>query len=158
MKEEFNKLMNLLNQHQEGKKIDLDELLKASTIFFKHLQEAFLTADPSEKKDILNMVNEMYAAMAAHAKQISRASGLSQEDIAGYVQNPNNFTPEQWQLMQEARQQIVDSSKGISDHLKQFSNETKQPGGPASSPPPSGPKTDKRPPSSRPKKDKWMKS
>jgi hypothetical protein len=159
MKEEFNKLMALLKQHQEGKQVNLDELLKASTVFFKHLQDAFLTANPEDKKEILHMVNEMYAAMAAQARQLSKSSGMTQEDIAGYVQNPNNFTPEQWRLMEESRKEIMEASRGISDHLRKFAAEQKsQPGGPASSPPPSSTKGEKKPPSTRPKKDKWMKS
>lgn len=157
MKDEFKRLMSLLTQHQDGKGVNLNELLRASTAFFKDLQTSFLTADQADKKEILHMVNEMYAAMAAQAREISKTTGMSQDDIAEYVQNPDNFTPEQWKMLQETREKISSSSKEISEYLRSLA-EAGAAAQPENLKENSETQTPKKKSTARTKRDKWMKT
>jgi hypothetical protein len=153
MKEEFDRLMKVFAERQEGKHIDLNEMLRQAVSFFNELKEAFLNAKTEqEKKEIMGMVNQMYAVLITQSKQIVQSSGMSNEEIAAYVQNPNNFTPDQWKLMESTREQIQSSSKEIAQYLRQNESE----GTPQT---PSSPKKEgERKKPSVPSRDQWMKS
>lgn len=156
MKEKFTHLMKLLTQHEHGGKINLDELLKTSVAFFEEMKEAFVHANPEEKKEIMSMVQQMHAALVAQSKKTQSLTGLREEEVAAFVQNPNNFTPEQWKSMEETREKIFSSSKEISQHVKGLAKE--KAAGPAGVLPQKK-EAPKSPPSSKkPKRDQWMKS
>lgn len=154
MKEEFDRLMKVFAERQEGKHIDLNEMLRQALGFFNELKEAFLNAKTEqEKKEIMNMVNQMYAVLISQSKQIIQSSGMTNEEIAAYVQNPDNFTTDQWKLMQSTREQIQSSSKEIAQYLRKNENE-----GAITPPPSSSRKEGEKKKPTPPSRDQWMKT
>ena len=158
MKEEFKKLMLLFDRYQKGEKIDLNELLQLSTSFFANLKDEFMKADEEEKKEIMVMVNQMHAVLQAQSKRAGEMTGMTSEELNAFVKNPNNFSPEQWRMMEDTREKIFSSGKDISKHLKAMQKKNS----PVGEEPPG--KEGKKPTSIRKKKsshtqrDKWMKS
>ena len=50
---------------------------------------------------------ELYNQMTAETKHITERSGLSEEQLVSFAENPGNFSPEQWRAIQESRQRIT---------------------------------------------------
>jgi hypothetical protein len=92
------------------------------------------------------MMAEMYKQMIAETKKITERSGLSEEQLMSYAENPSNFTPEQWKQIQESRQKISEAGQDLSKVIQELSK-----GGPIASPPAKEEKKGKKS-----KKSQWM--
>lgn len=141
LKDDFDRLLKLFHEGAEGNLSNLDEVFSQSLEFFKHLKAQIEKGTPEEKQEAMRMMGELYSQMNIAAKQITEKSGLTEEQLLSYADNPSNFTPEQWAAIQESRQQI---SKAGEDLAKAVEGIGKKP-----SPGKEGKKS---------KKSQWMRS
>ncbi len=146
LKDEFNRLIKLFQEGAEGKQINLEEVFGQSLEFFQHLKAQMETGNPEEKKEAMTMMAEMYKQMIAETKKITERSGLSEEQLMSYAENPSNFTPEQWKQIQESRQKISEAGQDLSKVIQELSK-----GGPIASPPAKEEKKGKKS-----KKSQWL--
>ena len=147
LKDEFNRLIKLFQEGAEGKQINLEEVFSQSLEFFQHLKAQMETGNPEEKKEAMTMMAEMYKQMIAETKKISERSGLSEEQLMSYAENPANFTPDQWKQIQESRQKISEAGQDLSKVIQELAK-----GGPL--PTPSPKKEEKK--GKKSKKSQWM--
>ena len=106
LKDEFNHLMALFREGAEGKKVNLHQLFSESLAFFEHLKEEFQQASPEERAEVLQMMTAMHREIIEESKKIMKTSGLTEEQLLSFAENPSNFTPEQWKEFQESKSQI----------------------------------------------------
>lgn len=149
MQEEFKNLISLLTQTYEGKGIKLDEVLQQTLGLFDNLKSTLKDATPEQKQEMIKSMNEMYTKLSGEAKKFSEKSGLSEEQLYAASENPANYTPEQWKSMQDAKSQLLESTKQISRTIQ--SDKTGQT---AHSPSPDHEKKLHH----KVKKDKWVRS
>lgn len=157
LKEEFNRLMNLFAQGAEGQAVNLDEVFKQSLVFFDHLNAQLQKGTDEEKKEAFLMMSEMYTQMMQQTKKISEKTGMSEEQLARYSENPSNFSPEQWAGIQEARRKMQVAGRGIAEAVHNLDSEirhAKKPEAPASSQEEKKGRTSGK----RAKKSQWMRS
>jgi hypothetical protein len=107
LKDEFNRLMKLFHEASEGKTPNLEEIFSQSLEFFEHLKEQIANGSPEDKKEALRMMSEMYAQMVSESKRISERSGMTEEQLAAFAENPANFSPEQWNAIQASKEKIM---------------------------------------------------
>jgi len=119
LKDEYNQLIKLFHDGAEGKTINLDEVFAQSLTFFNHLKAQVEKGSPEEKKEAVSMMSEMYNQMIAETKKITERSGVPEDQLLAYAENPSNFTPEQWQQIQQSKQKIAEAGK---DLMKAFQN------------------------------------
>ncbi len=146
MQEEFKRLVELFSLTQEGKKVDLDEVLREALVFFETLKETFKEGSEEEKREMIHVMSEMYAKLLSESKNIAEKTGMSEDELNHFCDNPNNFTQEQWSSMQEAKKKMFDSGREISHYLKGKT--------PPKDLPPLKEKGEKK--SVKVKKDKWI--
>lgn len=148
LKDEFQRLMKLFHEGAEGKPVNLEEVFRSSLEFFEHLKGQIEKGSPEEKKEAMLMMQEMYNQMILETKHISQRSGVSEEQLVAFAENPSNFTPEQWRSIQESKEKIAHAGHELA---KVIQNLTK---------PPSPPSKEEKKPSSgkKTKKSQWMRS
>lgn len=121
LKDDFDHLLKLFHEGAEGKLSDLEEVFSQSLEFFNHLKTQIEKGTPEEKQEAIQMMAELYSQMMIATKQITEKSGLSEEQLLSYADNPSNFTPEQWTAIQESRQQISKAGEDLSKVVQDMS-------------------------------------
>ncbi len=127
IKDEFDRLMSLFHDASSGKKVDLQQLFTQATGFFEHLKNELKNGTEEEKKEVLNMMSEMYKQILKETQQISKASGLTEEQLLSYADNPNNFTPAQWKSIQESKARIEKAGAELVRTVRQSTTQAKEP-------------------------------
>ena len=146
LKDEYERLLKLFHEGAEGKSINLGDVFSQSIEFFQHLKAQIENGTPDEKKEAMAMMSEMYNQMAMETQKISQRSGLSEDQLVSFAENPSNFTPEQWQQIQESKQKIQEAGHDLTKVLQDLSK------------PPSSGKEEKKGGAKKTKKSGWMKS
>ena len=106
LKDEFNQLMSLFHEGVEGKKVNLHLVFTKAMAFFEHFKEEFERASPEEKRELLDMMVKMNQEISRESKKILSSSGMTEEQLLAFAENPSNFSPEQWQEFQDSKSQI----------------------------------------------------
>ena len=106
LKDEFNRLSQLFANAAEGKESNLENVFKESLQFFEHLKEQIATGSPEDKVQAIQMMTKMYQQMMAETKRITERSGMTEEQLTAFAENPANFSKEQWESLQASKEQI----------------------------------------------------
>lgn len=120
IKDEFNRLMKLFRQGTQGKQINLQELFTESMAFFEQLKEEFAQGTPEERREALQMMAQMHKEVIAESQKIIKNSGMSEEQLFAFADNPSNFTPEQWQEFQKSKSQIHAAGMELVESVKKM--------------------------------------
>jgi hypothetical protein len=149
IKEDFAQIFAFLESKEANKEIHFEMILKDSVAFFDKMKEIFQTGSEEDKKEMMGLMNGMYQSLLQKMQKLCEKSGMNQDQLFSYCDNPNNFAPDQWNLIQSAKNQLLRSGQGLSE---QIIASQKQPG---TTPAPTPVKTP-RPP--KIKKSEWLKS
>lgn len=123
LKDDFNRLLKLFHEGAEGKLSNLEEVFSQSLEFFKHLKEQMQKGTPEEKQEAIKMMAELYGQMMAETKKITEKSGLTEDQLLNFAENPANFTPEQWKAIQDSKQKISEAGQDLSKVIEGLSKE-----------------------------------
>ncbi len=147
LKDEFERLKNLFHEAAEGKPVNLEEVFKHSLQMFEEMKEQMIAGSPEDRAEAMKMMGKMYEQMMQESKKITDTTGLSEEQLVSFAENPANFTPEQWSAIQASKEQIADAGKDLAKTLQDLNS-------------PSQPPSGKRPENKGPKgdKSKWIRS
>lgn len=122
LKDEYQQLMTLFHEAAEGKALNLEEVFSRSLEFFEHLKEQIASGSAEDKKEAMRIMSEMYGQMIAESKRISERSGMTEEQLVAFAENPANFTSEQWNAIQSSKDKIahagIDLAKTIESTAK----------------------------------------
>jgi hypothetical protein len=119
IKDEFNRLIKLFHEAAEGKIINLEEVFGQCLAFFERLREQIAKGSIEEKKEAIAAMAEMYTKMMEETKKISEQSGMSEEQLLSFAENPANFSPEQWQKIQESRDKIYKAGQNLAKTIQE---------------------------------------
>ncbi len=153
IKEEYKKLIKLLDQSLDPEKFKLEDVLQEAVVFFDELREVYPSAPKEERDEIMQMMQELHSRLQEVSKKVIEATGMSEDQVAEYSENPSNFSPEDWQLMQKTKGELYQSARKFSEALE--SDRKSQP------PQPEGEIVKKRPvrsPAKRARRSRWTKS
>ena len=148
IQEEFSRLIYLYQQAAEGKNVSVQDVFHKSLEFIEHLKEVIQTGDEEDRKAAIRMMKELFEHMKNHTRIICEKTGVTEEELLANSENPANFTPEQWKMMQEDKAKLAQSSKQLAEIIQ------KNPPPKAESPPPPEKEQKKK----KPKKSHWMRS
>lgn len=144
LKEECQQLSDLFRRAAEGQSIDLQQVFAQSLQFFERLKVELKEEDPQRRQEAMAMLMEIYQHMIKDTKFICETSGMTEEQLIAFAENPTNFSPEQWTSIQESREKIFHAGEDLAKALEQLSH----------------PQIKKNPqdPSKKIKKSGWMRS
>lgn len=118
-KEEYNRLLQMLENCLNMDKVNLEDILKESVVFFETLRQEFPKASKDERDEMIQMMNHLHNKLQEVSKKTAEKAGMSEEDLSAYAENPSNFTPEQWEVVQASKRQLYDSARKFSSDLEE---------------------------------------
>jgi hypothetical protein len=140
----------MFREAAEGKAINLEDVFKQSLQLFEHMKEQIASGTQEDKIEAMKLMTEMYTQMMAASKRISETSGMTEEQLAAYAENPDNFSFEQWNSIQASKDQIAHAGKDLAKTLEKEASKGKEAG--HKKPEGKGPKDEKG------NKSHWMRS
>ncbi len=146
LKDEFKRVMQLFHEAAEGKKIDLEEVFAQSLLLFEHLKDQIAQGSQEDRMEAMRMMSEMYTQMIKETKKITETSGMTEEQLIAFADDPANYSVEQWNAIQASKERIRHAGKDLAASLEK-SIHTKPP-----SP------EEKKPKNKKFKKSDWMRS
>jgi hypothetical protein len=144
IKREYERLLSLLEQ---GEKVQMEEVLREAVVFFETLRKEFPSADKDKREEMVHMMTHLHSKLQEISKKTAEKSGMSEDELNAYAENPSNFTPEQWQLVQQSRRDLYDSARKFSSSMSQEPTEDQK-----------HPKKKIHSPAKRAKRSDWTKS
>ncbi|MBI3236448.1 MAG: hypothetical protein HYZ48_01870 [Chlamydiales bacterium] len=120
LREELKRLMDLFSEGAEGKPIHLEEVFKEAFAFFGKLNDLLKEGDQEEKKEALSMMNELYTHMTKESKRMCEKTGMTEQQLAKYAENPSNFSPQQWGAIQEAREKMTQAGTHLAKSIEEL--------------------------------------
>ncbi len=130
LEDRVQRLVSFFQNIEQGKKVNLNEVVKEYLLFFEELKERLQSATPEEKRQLFLIMNDIYAKMLAESQKLAQRSGLSEEQLLQLAENPNNFSQEQWELLQNTKKSLTETSRDITKTL--VSSKKAEPSPPAS--------------------------
>jgi DNA-binding transcriptional MerR regulator len=75
------------------------------------------------EKDIVQQNKEKEAQMAEENRQLFLSLGITQEDLAEFLQDPKKFSPEVWAFLQKKREEL---ERQIDEKIRSMNSSTKK--------------------------------
>lgn len=79
----------------------LDNFLQEILKLFSYLQEKLNSKDEAEKREALELAEQLQNKLSGLAEKAYAASGLTPEKVKQVLSNPKNFKPEEWSAIQK---------------------------------------------------------
>ncbi len=156
MKEEFKKLLDMFKQGFTGNAGDIDAVMKESFVIFDKMKNSLYGASEEEKQELVNCMTEFYNELMNEAKGFAEKMGVSEDQLFAISENPNHFTPDQWNKMQDTKNQLFKVSMDMYSAVKPASLDFNALKKNAEGSAPSSPVREK--PIRHPRKEEWLRS
>lgn len=107
LKEKFERLFHAFDKKAHGQEVNLESVFRDSIEFFQQLKRELQTATPEERKDLMHMVQEMNDKINEESYKICSKTGMSEQQLMEYAENPNNFSEHQWRTIQKGKGEML---------------------------------------------------
>ncbi|MCH9608498.1 MAG: hypothetical protein S4CHLAM45_10750 [Chlamydiales bacterium] len=93
---------------ESGLRKSIEELLELYDIKLDDSEEP---AEEVDYAEVLIKTQEKIDDLEVEAEKIYEATGMSKEELEEYSNNPDNFTKEQWEMLQQVRSECEEFKK-----------------------------------------------
>ena len=119
IRNDFNNLMQKFQRESaKSGRIDLMELFKDSIRIFDKLKDALKDCSEEEKKELFALMAEMHQFLQQETKKIAEKSGMNEEQLLRYSENPDNFSPAQWKALEVVKIKLNETGKELTDVVR----------------------------------------
>ena len=99
-------------------KEQVGELLKQAFTLCETIRDVLQTSNEVEKKAMTGIMGDFKLFLAEESGKLSKKMGLTEEQLANYNENPENFSKEQWMVMQAIKKRFSAKTKEIRNVIK----------------------------------------
>jgi len=145
LEEKFKRIIDLFRQSIEDSTVDLEKICREAIEFFEHLKGKLQNGTETEKKEALRIMNEVSSEMNKQIRLLQEKMGATEEQMRAFAENPSNFSPEQWRLMQETKDKLSKDTKALIQLIKGKSTGLEK-----------RPKEEEKKKGTKPKKSGWL--
>ncbi len=118
MADEFKRIMAFFNLSPEEKEGHLQEVFEESFAYFERFKHLIETGTLEEKKEAVERALALKKKIEEETKQILEKTGMSEEELVQFSENPQNFSESQWKVIENAKQELQEVVEGIGQALK----------------------------------------
>ena len=112
---EYERIMEFFNLSPEEKEERLQEVFEDSVEYFERFKHIMMNGTPEEKKEAVERVMSMKKRIEDETKKICDKTGMSEEQLAQFSNDPKNFSPGQWEAIEKAKKKL---DKGVGEMKK----------------------------------------
>ena len=126
------KLKSLFENFDEVTPDSLQNLIGESIKVFEDIVSKLNSPDEEERKKALQQAEELRDTLEKQAQTALDKAGLDKSAVNKFINNPDNFSPEEWEAIQGAKKEISSyeddlTSKGVIDKAKTSHGHHKKP-------------------------------
>jgi hypothetical protein len=103
----IDKLDQLFSNFDKVDLNSLDSFLKEILNLFSYLQEKLQSPNEDERKEALELAEQLQTKLTSLTQKAYAASGLSKEKIDELLANPANFKPQDWSSIKKLESQMT---------------------------------------------------
>lgn len=118
LRDEYEKMMASFKETLDGKTVNFEELCGESLGFFKMIQEVVQTGSEKEKEEVVAMMGEMYSTLMDETKKLTAKTGLTEQQLLAFAENPENFDADQWKIIQDTRKSMFQAGDSLNEYVK----------------------------------------
>lgn len=116
---EFDKIMEFFSLSPKERDAKLKDVFEDSIEFFERFRHTMTEGTPEEKERALEEISRLKDKVEAESSKIKEETGMSEEDLKQFVQDPKHFGSGQWEALQDAKDKISEGVEGLkSDIMK----------------------------------------
>jgi len=149
MPDEYERIMGFFNLSPEEKEEKLHEVFEDSVEYFERFKHIMVTGTPEEKKQAVERVMNLKKRIEEETKTICERTGMSEEQLSQFSNDPKNFSSDQWESIRSAKSKL---EQGVGE-IKQVVDPKA-----AAEPKPSAQSDGKAPKKKRKKPKNWIQS
>lgn len=106
MEDEFDKLMEIFSEEANSKEKKLEEIFQKSAEFFEKYKDVIAKGSLEEKSVIQKKMNLLREKLKVETEESYARLGISEGEVKALAENPKNFTPKQWDFLQNAKEKM----------------------------------------------------
>ncbi len=106
MDDKTKKLKELFENFDSVSAESMQEIVGESIKSFEKIISKLNSPNEEERKKALEDAAELRDILEEQAKKALEKSGLDKKAVDKFINNPDNFTPEEWRALQEAKKEI----------------------------------------------------
>jgi hypothetical protein len=99
----------------EGSGASLEQLVDASVRVFGLLSEAIQDPDSKQSQHLLDLVNKLKTRLEDESKKALQEAGMTEDDLKQFLENPNNFSPQEWDQLQSMKGEMMKASQQFTE-------------------------------------------
>ena len=122
MQDEFEKIMGFFDLSSEEKEGHLQEVFEDSIEYFERFKHVMLNGTKEEKKEAVKKVMMLKKKIEEETQHVCKKTGMTPEELTAFSNNPENFSQDQWNAIEGAKQRL---EKGV-DEIKKIAKEKKR--------------------------------
>ena len=103
LKQDIPKVLDFFDLDSRGKAEQFSSILRFSMQLADKIKEKLVYGKEEEKQEIFELIEDLKNKVKQETKKICTDLGLSEEDLFFFMNNPNNFSEEEWNIMKEAK-------------------------------------------------------
>jgi|GEM_PF-3367024 len=112
-------LMNKLEKSVDaGGGASVPQLLAEVLRLFDQIKTALPSTNATERQVIFLSMAKLHQFLQGQMQRLCAATGLSEEQLLRFSENPDNFSKEQWNLLSEVKDKMAAQSKEIKNVMK----------------------------------------
>jgi hypothetical protein len=108
-------LEELENLLAEGSQATLEQLVDASVRVFGLLAQAIQDPDSKESQHLLDLVNQLKVRLEIESQKALKDAGMTEEDLKQFLDNPDNFSPQEWEQLQGMKSEMMKASQQFTE-------------------------------------------
>ncbi len=109
------KIRKTVDVNKTGK---LSDLLAQSFDLCEKIKETLKKAEDKEKRELNNVMKGFREFLSEEMARLSKKMGLTEDQLARFNENPENFSKEQWMIMKAVKKRFSAQTKEIRKVIK----------------------------------------
>ena len=122
MQDEFDRIMAFFDLSAEEKEERLKEVFEDSVEYFERFKYVMLNGTPEEKKKSVERVMILKKKIEEETQRVCNKTGMTPEQLAAYSNNPENFTEDQWAVVEGAKKRLDSGVKEMKKVVQEKSS------------------------------------
>jgi len=125
LEDKFESFFKELEDLAESKSINkMEGFVHEALKFFELIRSKLTSENEEERKEATELAKKLQDKLMEHSQKAFKAAGMNEEELKSFLQQPTNFSEDEWKAFEKAQGEIADYQKTL---LKNFSGEKKGP-------------------------------
>lgn len=106
MNSDLEEIFSYFSLSAEEKSEKFDSIINESMKLSEKIKDKLANGTDSEKKEMEQLLMRMAEKVQSETDRICQDIGVSKEELVAFAQNPDNFSKEEWEAIQEAQNYV----------------------------------------------------